>query len=183
MKTKEELRSQMREILLNQSRGDRDSRSRKIAEKVFGFLPFEKANNIHFYMSMPSEVDTGFLIDRALSIGKRVVLPRTDFENKELHWYEIRNRSRDLKRGTLGIFEPDPTVARKFTEDVACVFVPGVVFDKKNNRVGRGLGFYDRYLARLSPNVIKMGLAFSFQVLPEVPTDKHDVRLDEVITD
>ena len=173
----------MREKLAGQNRDERMNRSWKIAEKVFNFFPFQKARNIHFYMSIPPEVDTEFLIDRALASGKHVVLPRTDFENKNLHWYEIKNRSRDLKKGPLGIFEPDPDVAGKFNERTECVFVPGLVFDKKNNRIGHGEGFYDRFLARLAPDICKVGLAFSFQVLPEIPVDAHDVPLDGVITD
>ena len=183
MKNQEELRKEMKEKLLEQSAQERASRSFAIAEKTLKLLEFQRANNIHFYMSMPSEVNTEFLIDRALSVGKRVVLPVTDLVNKELHWYEVKNRSRDLKRGALGILEPDARVARKFTENAQCIFVPGIVFDQKNNRIGRGAGLYDRFLSKLSPNVYKVGLAFSFQVLPEIPVQDHDVQMDKVITD
>lgn len=183
MKTQEELRQEIKKKLFEQRHEERGDRSWKIAEKVLKLLEFQRANCVHFYMSLPSEVDTEFLVDRALAIGKRVVLPRADLENKELHWYEIKNRSLDLKRGALGIFEPDPRTARKFTEEVECVFVPGIAFDKQNNRIGHGSGFYDRFFSKLSPGVYKVGLAFSFQVLPEIPVEAHDVRLDEVITD
>lgn len=177
------LRQQIKKMLSEQSREDRDRRCWKIAEKVLRLPAFQKASVVHCYHSLPTEVDTEFLIDRALTIGKRAVLPRADLANKELRWYEIKNRVKDLKIGALGIFEPDPAVTEEFTGDTECVFVPGLVFDKKKNRIGRGAGFYDRFLAKLAPGVCKVGLAFSFQVLPEIPVGTHDVRLDEVITD
>ena len=183
MPSQAELRQQIKKKLLEQSREDRASRSWAIVEKALKLLAFQRANCVHFYMSLPTEVDTEFLIDRSLSTGKRVVLPITDTINRELHWYEIKNRAQDLKRGALGIFEPNTAVARKFNDKAQCIFVPGMVFDKKNNRIGRGAGFYDKFLSRLSPDVYKVGLAFSFQVLPEIPVNAHDVRLDEVITD
>ena len=183
MKTQEELRSQMREQLLDQKREVRSERSWKIAEKVLHLPQFQKANVVHFYVSLPSEVDTEMLIDRALGLGKRIILPCSDFQNKILHWYEIKSRAHDLKRASSGIFEPNKELARKFNENVECVFVPGIVFDKNNNRVGRGAGFYDRFLSKLRPDARKVGLAFSFQVVPEIPVNSHDIKMDEVITD
>ena len=172
----------MKERLLTQSAGQRDERSRRIAEKVMRLQQFYKAANIHFYMSMSSEVETGFLMDRAFGLGKHVLLPVTDLRNKELDWYEVKSR-RGLKKGALGILEPDISAAGKFAGAAECVLVPGLVFDNKNYRIGRGAGLYDRFLSKLPPYVYKVGLAFSFQVIPEIPVNKHDVQLDEVITD
>ena len=162
---------------------EREKRSWKIAERAFKHPQFQKAENIYFFVSTPLEVDTEFLIDRALTIGKHVGVPKSDMANKALHWYEIKNRVKDLKEGVLGIYEPNSSMVRLFSGEPGCVFVPGLVFDKKNNRIGRGAGFYDRFLATLPPNIYKAGLAFSFQVLPEIPVNEYDVRLDEVITD
>lgn len=68
-------------------------------------------------------------------------------------------------------------------KELDVVIVPGLVFDEKNNRLGRGKGFYDRFLSTLDPRVRKVGLAFSFQVVPSIPTESHDVPMDLVLTD
>ena len=183
MKSQDELRKEIKKKLLEQSRQDRDDKSRLIIEKVTALPIFLKAKTLYCFVSMPQEVDTELLIDRAFSQGKHVIVPKADLANKQLHWYEIRSRSRDLREGVLGIHEPNPHTARLFSGEPDCIFVPGVVFDKKNNRIGRGAGFYDRYLSTIPPYVRKIGLAFSFQVVSEFPLNPHDVGLDEVITD
>jgi len=68
-------------------------------------------------------------------------------------------------------------------KELDVVIVPGLAFDSKNNRLGRGKGFYDRFLEKCGPNVRKIGLAFSFQVFPTIPTEGHDVPMDLVLTD
>ena len=132
---------------------------------------------------MPTEVDTHPMIKKTLAMGKRVLLPQANLENKELEIYEIRER-KDLQKGLFGIWEPDPDRARLADpREADLVLVPGLLFDKKNNRLGRGLGFYDRFLKRLSRKVIKIGLAFSFQVVESIPAEAHDIPVDLVLTD
>ena len=124
------------------------------------------------------------MIDEALTWGKRVIVPLTNLENKELSLYEITDRQNDLKKGTYGVMEPRPEKTRlTHFEEVDCVIVPGTVFDKKNHRIGRGIGYYDRFLKKFSPNILKIGLAFLFQVIPAIPSEVHDVKLDMVLTD
>jgi 5-formyltetrahydrofolate cyclo-ligase len=89
-----------------------------------------------------------------------------------------------LKAGTWGILEPEPDPGRAVRpETVACVLVPGVAFDADGNRIGNGKGFYDRFLKTLKPGAAKIGLAYSLQMVPRVPVDAHDVKLDLVLTD
>ena len=84
----------------------------------------------------------------------------------------------------LGILEPAADPKRRIPPGrLDCVFVPGIAFDKRQNRLGRGAGFYDRFLKRVSKRASKIGLGFSFQIVPRVPTEAHDVRLDTVLTD
>ena len=66
---------------------------------------------------------------------------------------------------------------------IDCILVPGLAFDKAGNRLGRGLGLYDRFLGKLAPGVAKIGLAYAFQIVPAVPTEECDQRLDLVLTD
>ena len=81
----------------------------------------------------------------------------------------------------FGIGEP---TGPEFTEldKVEMIVVPGVAFDRQNNRMGRGRGFYDRLL-KSTPNAVKVGVAFHFQMVPEVPTEPFDIPMDAVLSD
>ena len=86
----------------------------------------------------------------------------------------------DMATGTYGIEEP---VGETFTDYASINFiaVPGVAFDRKGNRLGRGKGYYDRLLPRI-PAAYKAGICFPFQVVEEVPAEPFDIRMDEIIT-
>ncbi len=169
MPTKKSLREKMRSKLLSQSPEERTAKSRLIRGKLLKEELFKKAACVCFYVSLPTEVDTSAIIDDALVMGKRVVVPLSDLENKEVKLYQIKDRS-GLTRSVA-------------TEEVDCVIVPGLAFDKRNNRVGRGGGFYDRFLQAFGAETPKIGLAFSFQVVQEVPHESHDVPLNLILTD
>ena len=184
MSTKKSLRVKVHQRLGSQSVESRKTRSLKVQKKLFSAPAFKKAHCVCFYVSLPSEVDTSGMIDKALELGKRVLVPRTNLENKELSLYEIKDRERDLKKGAYGVMEPRPAKARLARlEEVDCLVIPGVVFDKKNNRIGRGKGYYDRFLKKFGPGVLKIGLAFSFQVVSKIPVENHDMPVDQVLTD
>ncbi len=181
--SKKMLRDQMRQTLVLLPEAQRREKSVAIQERLFALEDFVRARCVAFYIAVPPEVETSLMIDRALATGKKVVVPSCNLETIELSLYQIRNRER-LQRGAFGILEPvrdDRFLTR--AEEVDCVIVPGVVFDKKNNRLGRGGGYYDRFLKQLRPDACKVGLAFSFQIVDAVPTDPHDVPVDIVLTD
>ena len=183
MPSKDDLRRRIKTLLENQSSNERLEKSRVIGEKLFGLAAFKQARCVCFYMSMPKEVDTSFMVDKALAIGKRVVLPRCDAATTELRLYEARDH-RALEKNNYGILEPAPDRSTLVdVTEVDLVVVPGLVFDKQNNRLGRGRGFYDHFLKTLKPGVQKVGLAYGFQVVDTVPVDAKDVRLDLVLTE
>ncbi len=174
----------MHQLLGSQSSEARRERSLRIQKKLFLLARFKKAQCICFYVSLPSEVDTTGMIDEALKQGKRVLVPLANLENKELSLYEIKSRTRDLKKGAQGVMEPRVDKTRLVRlEEAECLVVPGAAFDKKNHRLGRGKGYYDRFLKKFGPKVLKIGLAFSFQVVSRVPTEDHDASVDKVLTD
>ena len=184
IETKERLRREVKERLAAQAPAEREKRSRRIKEKLLGLDVFKKAATVCFYVSKPHEVDTTSMIDEALAMKKKVLVPLSNLENKELRLYEIKNRRDDLQLGTFGIPEPRPERTRLAgPKELDCIVVPGVVFDRKNHRIGHGQGFYDRFLSGLDPRVSKIGLAFSFQVVPEISEKDHDEKLDLVLTD
>ncbi len=183
MVIKESFRRRARALLKEQSLRLRSQKSSRIKKKLFRLRDFCKARTVLFYVSLPEEVQTGPMIRAALRQKKRVVVPLTDLKRKKLLLYELRQPDRDLHKGTLGIYEPVPGRCRPVrATEIDCVIVPGLLFDKKNRRMGRGGGFYDRFFGRLRRGIPKIGLAYSFQVVRRVPCQKHDKRLDRVIS-
>ncbi|HTL70113.1 MAG TPA: 5-formyltetrahydrofolate cyclo-ligase [Candidatus Eisenbacteria bacterium] len=184
METKAELRSRMKARLGAQTPEDRRSKSAAIAEKLFASEAFRRADTVAFFASLPAEVDTAPMIDRSLAAGKRVLLPKTDLAARRVDLYEIRNRATDLEPGALGIPEPRPGRLRAASvAEAALILVPGLCFDRRNNRLGFGAGIYDRFLASAPHGTPKVGLAFAFQVLDEIPVEPHDVPLDLILTE
>lgn len=184
METKKSLRTTLGHALLNQSESDRKVRSRAIREKLWLLPEFRRAKLVFFFVSRPEEVDTHPMIDAALAEGKRVAVPSSDLKSRALRFYEIADRRSDLVPGVYEILEPDPEKTRPVTAAEAdFVVVPGLVFDRSNRRIGHGAGFYDRFLKEIRPGTPMVALAFSFQLVKEVPQEAHDVILDRVVTD
>ena len=128
------------------------------------------------YYSLPDEVDTHVLIDELVAEGKTVLLPKVlDDTTMELRRY---TGQQDLSEGAYHIMEP---VGMPFTDlskiDVA--LIPGIAFDAQGHRLGRGKGYYDRFLSLVNTQTI--GLCFDFQKVAEVPVDAHDRVVDRVV--
>lgn len=157
-----------------------NNRSSSIMQKVFSLSDFVNANTIFFYISFRGEVKTLEIIEEALSIGKRVVVAKVDKENKGLILSEIESLT-ELEPGFLGILEPKEIKEIK-PEELDMVLVPGIAFDEKGNRVGYGKGYYDRFLRKIK-NVPFIGLAYEVQMVNNIPSDKHDISVDKIITE
>jgi len=132
-----------------------------------------------FYISFGGEVKTEEMIREAQKLGKIVTVPVCKNNGITIRPCILDNKS-GLKKGRYGICEPS---AKRLMHprDLDLVIVPGIAFDKKGNRLGRGKGCYDRLLKKLSERIPSIGLAFSFQILPAVPAKIHDVRVNKVI--
>ncbi len=129
------------------------------------------------YWPLNDEVDVRQLLDDLVAQGVTVLLPRVVSETAmELRCYTGRT---DLAVGAFGIMEP---VGEVFVDYAAIdiALVPGMAFDAQGRRLGRGRGYYDRFLAAL-PSIYKIGVCFDFQKVEEVPSDEHDVAVDSVV--
>ncbi len=132
---------------------------------------------IMLYSALPDEVPTQILIDQLAVQGKTVLLPRVISDtDMELHRYTGKQ---DLQTGAYGILEPTGELFTNY-ESIDIAIVPGMAFDDDGHRLGRGKGYYDRFLSRV-PNIYKIGLCFSWQMVDHVPFDEHDIVMDEVI--
>lgn len=143
-----------------------------------------EARTILAYYSLPDEVNTHQLIDDLLADGKTVLLPTVIGEGL-MEWHVYSSKS-ELKNGAFGIGESAGELYSGFSkytspsEKQMIALVPGVAFDAVGRRLGRGKGYYDRFLAA-HPHIYKIGVCFDFQRVMEVPVDEQDVPVDEVI--
>jgi 5-formyltetrahydrofolate cyclo-ligase len=153
-------------------------KSRKIAKFLEALPEFIKARRVLFYYTNGSEADTTELINKYLT-KKELYLPEIK-DNENFHAIRITEPLK-LKKGLFGVPEP---VGYPLEDDsvLEVIIVPGVAFDPNGNRLGMGKGYYDRYLKKCA-RAIKIGLAFSEQLLESVPVDQYDVPMDIVITD
>lgn len=181
--TKSLLRSKLRGVLDQIGVDARKRKSRKILRKLTRLAAFQKTRNIFTYVSLSKEVETRSLIQRALSVKKNVFVPRVDQRRKEVTFFQIYNLSRDLRKGSFGIMEPRIVASRKGVPGPSdLVIVPALGFDRMGMRIGRGGGYFDRFLKKVK-GATKIGLAFREQIVKKVPRGAEDVRVDRVITD
>lgn len=143
-----------------------------LLERTAAFL---MAENILVYHSLPDELSTLNFIERWMG-RKNFFLPRVNGLNLEILPYDKST----LHIGAFQIEEPDGDDTHSVTE-MDLIVVPGVGYDPKGNRVGRGKGYYDRLLKE--SRATKIGVAYDFQVVDEIESEEHDVRVDIVITD
>jgi 5-formyltetrahydrofolate cyclo-ligase len=181
--SKQELRERILDLIKTQKEEDARSKSRIIQDKFLVLPVFEKAQTIMFYASFHGEVDTFAVMDKAIELKKRVVLPIVRIETAEIIPMEIRSIG-ELKRGAFGIPEPASSKERLVEpSDLDLVVVPGVAFDRQNFRLGRGAGFYDRFLSRLPSTTHTVGFAYDLQMVDALPgLMPHDRPVSQVIT-
>lgn len=154
----------------------RKLQSAKVLAALEAHPAFRVANTILLYHSLKDEVDTHAFI-RKWSNEKRILLPVVVGDELELRIY---SGPEDMATGSYGIEEPTGEIFTDYAT-IEFIAVPGVAFDAKGNRLGRGKGYYDRLLPQI-PSAYKAGICFPFQLVEEVPADSFDVRMDIIIT-
>ena len=155
-----------------------EAMSLTITDKVTALPAFKNADRILVYADYNHEVITRYMIEQAWKDGKEVAVPKVF--GKDMIFYKLTDFSQ-LESGYFGIPEPREDGETVSWED-AMMIMPGVAFDEKCDRVGYGGGFYDRFLEK-HPGICRVAVGFSFQILPEVPTEPTDIRPQVVVTE
>ncbi|MGC1677249.1 MAG: 5-formyltetrahydrofolate cyclo-ligase [Candidatus Binataceae bacterium] len=160
------------------------ARSQEIARRLLAADFYRHARTVVLYASTDNEVSTESILADALASRKNVMLPRYD---RTHHRYEAARVTAlaELAPGAFGILEPpaDAPAAQPGDLAGALVCVPGLAFGKLGQRLGRGQGHYDRFLAEFCAEAITVGLAYSFQLLDRIPEQSFDRRLNLIVTE
>jgi 5-formyltetrahydrofolate cyclo-ligase len=185
--TKNQIRANMKVFLAGLSSHDRHVRSLAACQQLIGTREFKNAQTIMIFMSMPSEVETSTLAVKAWQEGKNIAVPRIDWDAKRMEPVEIT--SLDVGMQTAGPAGAPP-VRQPVTGKVVplgvidMVVIPGLAFDRKGYRVGRGRGFYDRFLCQQDFQGARCALCFHEQLQEAgVPCEPHDIPMDLIVTD
>ena len=146
---------------------------------------YQQAQTVLGYLNFGAELASELWVQRALSEGKRVLLPRVNKASMHLDLYQVQDLEHDVAPGLWGVREP--LVARCLKEEalgsVDFILLPGVAFTRKGARLGYGGGFYDKLLARLPHRPTLVAAAFTLQVVQEIPQESTDHAVEWLITE
>lgn len=199
---KQELRKEIRNRKRQFTQGQLGELSLSVISQLRKHPKVRAAHTLLLYYSLPDEVNTHEWIDELVTEGKRVLLPVV-VNDKDMVIREYTGKH-DLAEGSFHIMEP---VGKLFAEEdyqeIEVAIIPGMSFDDDGHRLGRGKGYYDRFLAKLrgtevdksgtevdksdtedknlGTEVYKIGVCFGFQKLQEIPFESHDILMNEVI--
>lgn len=152
-----------------------------IFEKLINSPLYKKAENIFVFVSYSSEVDTHRFIEYALTDNKCISVPRVISKEAGMRIYKISSMD-ELESGHYGILEPKADCKEFYGDDLDLIIMPGAVFSPDGSRIGYGGGFYDRFLDGLEKQVPTLAIAYDFQVLPSIPTEEFDMKVQNIIT-
>lgn len=176
-------------LLARRVQPDKERVSKQIIDRVMKQPQYSNAGCVLWYVDVRDEVRTRHAlpgaIGRAIANDQRIVIPYCD--DQDLRLFELRSMD-ELESGRFGILEPKPELRlldhrSVAIQDVDLVLVPGVAFDGSGGRIGHGKGFYDRCLRDAKPETCLMAIAFACQVFDRVPTERHDIMMDVMVTE
>jgi len=176
------VRKLLRERLAAMNEASRHEKSQAACSLLIGCPEFAAAEVVMLYLSMPSEVDTAPLALRCWQQGKTVVVPSVSWHQRRILPVEINSLQSGLSTTEHGVREPvagNPIPV----ELVNLVVVPGLAFTGQGHRLGRGMGFYDRFLSQADFMGLSCGLAFEEQIVDSIPVLDHDISLGMLVTD
>ena len=177
MEDKKSIRAEVRRRIKLLSEEEKQSSATAIFAKIEATEAFAKAECVALFVAMWDEVPTTETLERWRGLGKHVVIPRV--EGDIMRYYDYHPDRMTV--GAFGIIKP---VGNKEVEAEAIdlMIVPARAFTPNGDRIGRGGGFYDKYMSLEGFRAVKYGVAFACQIFDTLPTDPHDISVDEVFT-
>jgi 5-formyltetrahydrofolate cyclo-ligase len=176
------IRRQLRDMLAAMSEEDRHRKSIAACGLLAGTPEFAAARVVMLFLSMPHEIETSSLALRCWQAGKTVVVPKVSWDQRRMLPVEITSLQTGISTTHPGVREP--TTGKPIPLNmIDLVVVPGIGFTPTGHRIGRGMGFYDRFLAQNDFVGVSCGLGFEEQVLEQIPVLDHDIPLSMLTTD
>ena len=173
---KRKVRQAVRAEISKLSAEEKTTLSSQIFNKIAALEEVEKASVIAIFVALHDEPQTSDFIEQLSCKKKRVVVPR--IEGDEMDFYDI---SEGITTGAFGIMEPITTTPVEPNE-IDVMIVPGVAFTHNGTRLGRGKGFYDKYLSRKGFRAYTIGVCYPCQIVKDIPAEAHDKLLDSVVS-
>ena len=180
---KKNLRAQSQAFLAGLPAQERVRLSRLAQQSLLASPEFASAQTVLIYHSDSSEVDTGLLAEEALRLGKTLAYPRVQPDAMSMRILRVTEVGLDLVPGFKKLLEPREGLSELRLERLDLVVVPGRAFDAQGNRLGRGAGYYDRFLAQPGLKALVVALAFEGQVVQSVPAQPHDRPVARIFTE
>ena len=181
---KEEIRRKILKKRLSLSSEYIRDKSQQVFLNLAETVEYINSRNIMFYVATRSEVQTEEMIKISIKMGKNVFVPIILPERLNLAPSKIFDFDIELEKGKKGILEPKKEYYRLFpSENIDLIIVPGVAFDLRGNRIGRGFGYYDNFLRKVRSSVKIVALAFEMQIVKKIPNDKNDIPIHKIITE
>lgn len=174
---KKAVRNKVRAQIKLLSNEAKKQQAHSVFDQIQKLETFKKARVIMHFWSLPDEIPTHECVQK-WALDKQILLPVIAGNNLIIKMFEgVGNMQPDSQYHI-----PEPTGETIIDPKPDIIILPGVAFDSKCNRLGRGKGFYDRFLAKHQLSALLIGVAFDEQLVPEVPTEAHDFKLDMVVT-
>jgi 5-formyltetrahydrofolate cyclo-ligase len=182
---KEVLRQRILARLIRQSPSRRAILSERIGKRLRQMACYRQAKTVLCYVAVDGEVDTRPLLDRMVADGKRLAVPVVLLRSGRMIAARLFHPAHELvDKDRFGIPCPrDAWRKRVSLKEIDLAIVPGIAFDRSGGRLGRGKGHFDRFLERLPPKTVRVGLAFRFQMVRKIPKERHDQPVHWVVTD
>ena len=179
---KHRLRVKIKQVLSNIPAGQADEQSRRACHRLTQMPEFQNASTIMLYMPIQNEADCMPMADQAWKDGKTVLIPKINHPHRTMAAVRYNSPGTAMRQDQYGIREPIEAQVQP-VENIDLIVIPALACDRSGNRLGRGGGFYDRFLAQPAMKAITCSLVFDQQLLDNVPVETNDWPIDIVVTD
>lgn len=177
---KSSLRARMKQVLSSMDPGRQAHDSALICKTLRGLLT--PSRRVLLYAPLPGEIDLWPIFEWLLEHGIEPALPRVDWVRETMEAASFDGDRAALDRTGPGLLQPDEQAEIFLPASLDAVVAPGLAFDAHGGRLGRGGGYYDRFLAGLPDRVRVIGVGFDEQLVDAVPREPHDRIMDVVVT-
>ncbi len=180
--SKSALRARLKGVAAGVSAADVLRWSSQVIDRLESVPEIAGARTMLAFLPIPGEVDLSEMLERRLRAGDRVALPAIDWATRAM-WPGLVSGLDDVDATRHGVRAARGDAPIVPVEDIDLVLVPGLGFDRNGGRLGRGAGFYDRFLATAGLRALKIAVGFEWQIVDALPREGHDVLMDVVVTE